>query len=137
MAGRVEHVEAQALDAELVAVGDPHRHDIDLALLAHDGHAARAVAQRAEAGDVVRVQMGVDRLDELEIELLHQLEIAVDLLQHRIDDERFAAATAGEHVAIGARDAVEQLPEDHRPLLIAQPDDRLSLRTVIVILWRA
>ena len=47
VAGRVEHVEAQALDAELVAVGDPHRHDIDLALLAHDGHAARAVAQRA------------------------------------------------------------------------------------------
>src|SRR5580658_6594170 len=60
--------------------------------------------------------MRVDRLHELEIELLHQLEIAVDLFQHRIDDERFAAPTAREHVAIRARDAVEQLPEDHRPL---------------------
>ena len=116
VAGRIEHVEAQALDAELVAVGDPHRHDVDLALLAHHGHAARAVAQRAEAGDVVGVQMRVDRLHQPEVELLHQLEIAVDLLEHRIDDERLAAAPAGENIAIGARDAVEQLPEDHRAL---------------------
>jgi hypothetical protein len=50
-----------------------------------------AVAQRGQAGDVVGVQMRVDRLHEFEIELLHQLEIAVDLLEHRIDDERFAA----------------------------------------------
>ena len=49
MAGRIEHVEAQALDAELVAVGDPHRHDVDVALLAHHRHAARSVAQRARA----------------------------------------------------------------------------------------
>ncbi len=58
--------------------------------------------------------MGVDRLHQPEIELLHQLQIAVDLLEHQVDDERFAAAAAREHVAIGARDAVEQLPEDHR-----------------------
>ena len=121
VAGRVEHVEAHALDAEPVAVGNPHRHDVDLALLAHDRDAARAVAQRAQAGDVVGVQMRVDRLHELKIELLHQLEVAVDLLQHGIDDERFAAPTAGEDVAIGARDAVEQLPEDHRGLPVAQP----------------
>ena len=73
----------------------------------------RAVAQRAQAGDVVGVQMRVDRLDELEVEFLHQLEVAVDLLQHRIDDERLAAAPAGEDIAVSARDAVEQLPEDH------------------------
>ena len=126
VAGRVEHIEAQALDAELVAVGDPHRHDVDLALLAHHGDAAGAVAQRAQAGDVVGVQMRVDRLHELEVELLHQLEIAVDLLQHRIDDERFAAAPAGEDIAIGARDAVEQLPEDHRASPSRSPADGLS-----------
>src|SRR5271170_2639374 len=74
------------------------------------------VTQRAEAGDVVGVQMGVDRLDQPQIELLHQLEIAVDLLEHRIDDERLAAAAAGEDVAIGARDAVEQLAEDQSGL---------------------
>src|SRR5580700_8346007 len=60
--------------------------------------------------------MRVDRLHELEIELLHQLEVAIDLLQHGIDDERFAAAPASEDIAVGARDTVEQLPKDHRGL---------------------
>ena len=49
----------------LLAVGEPHRHDVGLGLLAHHGDAVGAVAQRAEAGDVVGVQMGVDRLDQL------------------------------------------------------------------------
>ena len=102
VAGGVDRVQADALDGEPVAVGDPHRDDVDFALLAHHRHASRAVAQRPEAGDVIGVKMGVDGLDQFQVELLHELEIAVDLLQHRIDDERFAAAAACEHVAIGA-----------------------------------
>ena len=84
-----------------------------LALLAHHGDAMRAVAQRAEPGDVVGVQVRVDRLDQLQVELADQLQVAVDLLQHRIDDQRLAAAPAGEQIAVGAGDAVEQLAEDH------------------------
>ena len=83
------------------------------ALLAHHGDALRAVAQRAEPGDVVGVQMGVDRLDQLQVELLHQLEVAVHLLQHGVDDQRLAAAPAGEQVGVGAGHAVEELAEDH------------------------
>ena len=71
------------------------------------------VAQRAEAGDVVGMHVGVDRLDQLEVELPHQREIAVDLLQHRIDDQRLAAAAAGEQVRIGAGGLIEKLAEDH------------------------
>ena len=103
MAGRVKHVERHALDGELLAFGKPHRDDVGLGLLAHHGDAMRAVAQRAEAGDVVGMQMRVDRLDQLEVELAHELEIAVDLLQHRIDDQRLAAAPAGEQVACRCR----------------------------------
>ena len=51
-----------------VAVGDAHRHDVDAGLFAHDGDAARAVAQRAEAGDMVGVQVGVDRLHQLQVQ---------------------------------------------------------------------
>ena len=83
MAGRVDDVEADPLDRQPVAVGDAHRNDIDLALLAHHGDAMRAVAQRAEAGDVVGVQMGIDRLHQPEVELSHELEVAVDLFQDR------------------------------------------------------
>ena len=44
----------------------------------------------------------------------HQLEVAVDLLEHGIDDQRLAAAPAGQQIAVGAGHAVEELAEDHR-----------------------
>jgi len=40
----------------------------------------RAVAQRADPGDVVGVQVGVDRLDQREIELVDELQVTLDLL---------------------------------------------------------
>ena len=82
-------------------------------LLAHDRDAMGAVAQRTQPGDVVGVQMGVDGLDQFEIELAHELKIAVDLLQHRIDDQRLAAMPAGDEIGVGAGDAIEELTEDH------------------------
>src|SRR5262245_17365787 len=74
----------------------------------------RAVAQRAEAGDVVGVQVGVDRFHQPEVELADELQIAIDLLQHRIDDQRLATAAAGDQVGVGAGNAVEKLAKDHR-----------------------
>ena len=62
----------------------------------------RMVTQRAEPGDVVSVQMRVDGLYELEIEFVIEMQIAVDLLQDRIDDQRLAAAAAREQIGIGA-----------------------------------
>ena len=72
-----------------------------------------AVAQFAEPGDVVGMQMGVDRLDQPEIEFAQQLAIAVDLLQHGIEDQRLAAGAAGQQIAVGAGNAVEELAKDH------------------------
>jgi hypothetical protein len=57
--------------------------------------------------------MGVDGLDQLEVELAEQLAIAVDLLQHGIEDQRLPAGAARKDVAIGARNTVEELAEDH------------------------
>ena len=72
------------------------------ALLAHHGDAAGMVAQRAEAGDVIGMQMRIDGLDQLQVQFADQLQVAVDLLQHRIDDQRLAAASAGEQIGVGA-----------------------------------
>src|SRR5262250_189958 len=60
--------------------------------------------------------MRVRRLDQSEIELTHELQIAVNLLQHRINDQRLAAMPASEEISVGARNAVEELAEDHRRL---------------------
>ena len=107
MAGRVEHVEAQALDLDAIAFGDPHGDDVGMGVLAHHRDAMGAVAQRAEPGDVIGVQMGIDGLDQLEVELADELQIAVDPLQHRIDDQRLAAVPAGDEIGVGARRGVE------------------------------
>ncbi|MGY3405178.1 hypothetical protein ACVWZV_001291 [Bradyrhizobium sp. GM5.1] len=126
--GRVHHVERQALDRHLVAVGNPHRHHVGLGLVAHHGHAMGAVAQLAEAGDVVGVQMGVHGLDQLEIELAQELAVAVDLLQHGIEDQRLAAGAARQEIAVGARNTVEELAEDHGKTRRELPRDSITFR---------
>src|SRR2546430_7652392 len=73
-----------------------------------------AVAQRPEAGEVIGVEMRIDSLHQLEVELADELDVTVDLLQHRIDDQRLAPAPTGDEIGVGAGDAVEQLAKDHR-----------------------
>ncbi len=107
MARRVQHVEPQAFDLDAIALGNPHGNDVGMGVLAHHRDAMGAVAQRAEPGDVVGVQMGVDGLDQLEVEFADQLQIAVDALEHRIDDQRLAAVPAGDEIGVGAGGGVE------------------------------
>ena len=113
---RVKHIEAQSLDLDAVAFRHAHGDNVGVRLLAHHCDAMSAVAQRTQSGDMVGVQMRVGGLDQLEIELAHELQIAVDLLQHRIDDQRLAAMPAGDEIGVGAGNAVEELAEDHRRL---------------------
>ncbi len=75
------------------------------------------VAQSAKACDVIGVEMRVDRLDQLQVELMDELEVAVDPFQHRIDDQRLAALPACQQIRISTRYRIEQLPEDHPHLL--------------------
>jgi hypothetical protein len=83
------------------------------ALLAHHRDAAGAVAQGAQAGDVVGVQVRVHRLHQPQVELGQELDVARDLVEHGVDDQRLAAAPAGQEIGVGAGDGVEHLAEDH------------------------
>ena len=78
-----------------------------MALFAHNGDAACAVAQRAEPGDVIGMNVSVDCLNKLKTKLIEKLDVAVDLVEHRIDDQRFPTATAGNQVRVGEGLAVE------------------------------
>src|SRR5664279_4814052 len=75
-----------------------------------------AVAKRTQSGDMVGVQMRVGGLDQLEIELAHELQIAVDFFEHWIDDQRLAAMPTGDEISVGAGNTVEELAEYHRRL---------------------
>src|SRR5262249_43144175 len=46
-------------------------------------------------------------------ELFHELQIAINLLQHRIDDQRLAARPAGEEIGVGAGCLIKELTEHH------------------------
>jgi hypothetical protein len=65
--------------------------------------------------------MSVDGLHQPQVELLQKLGVAVDALEHRIDDQRLAAMSAGEQIGVSARGRVEQLAEDHRTGLCIVP----------------
>ena len=82
-------------------------------MLAHHRHAARPVAQRPKPRHMVRMQMRVHRLHQAEIEFIHELQITVHLLQHRIDDQRLGPLAAGNEIAVGAGDTVKKLAKDH------------------------
>src|SRR5580704_17344853 len=59
------------------------------------------------------MQMRIDSFDQLEIEFAQQLAIAIDSVEHRIEDHRLAARAACQEIAVGAGYAVEQLTKDH------------------------
>src|ERR1700722_11531940 len=57
--------------------------------------------------------MGIDGLDQSEVKLTNELQVPIDLLQHRIDDQRLATRTAGQEIGVSAGRAVKELAEDH------------------------
>src|SRR6202020_1539095 len=72
---------------------------------------------RTQSRDVVGVEMRIHGFDQFQIQLAHQLEIAVDALQDGVDDQGLAAVSAGEQICVSARRAVEELAKNHVHLL--------------------
>src|SRR6202040_1041326 len=93
---------------------------------ADHGNAIGAVAQRAQSGNVIGMQMGVDCLDQFQIELTNELQVAVHLFTDWIDDQRLAAGPAGENIRVRSRRAVEELAKAHARLLICTIQDMLK-----------
>src|SRR6185312_6782724 len=71
-----------------------------------------------EPGDVIGMQMCVRGLHQLQIQIANQLQVAVHLFQHRVDDQSLSAAAGSDQIGVGARDWFEQLAEDHDCLRI-------------------
>ena len=65
------------------------------------------------ARDVIGVTVGVQRGHQIHPELADQGCVASVLAEHRIDQHRFLRARIDQQVAVGARDGVEVLANDH------------------------
>ena len=81
-------------------------------LLAHDRDALRALTQCGKAGDMVGMQVCVDGLYQPEVQLLEELNVAINLFEDRVDDKRLSTVPARDEIAVGTLDAIEQLPKN-------------------------
>ena len=78
--------------------------------------ASGPLLQQPRAGHMVGMDMGFERVDELQAELGDQRRVAPDLLEHRVDDDRGPARAVAEQIGVGRGWRVEELPKhQHRP----------------------
>src|SRR4029079_16987368 len=63
--------------------------------------------------DVIRMEVGINRLHQPKVEFTDELQVAVDFLEYWIDDQRLATTAARDQIGVGAGNAVEKLPKDH------------------------
>ena len=70
---------------------------------------------------MVGMDMGFERIEQFQPQLVDQRRVAPHLLEHRIDDDRLAAFRIGQQIGVGRGGRIEQLAEDqHRsPLNVA------------------
>ena len=100
VAGGIHRVEAQPLDRDRVAVGDAYRYNVNRRLLTHDGDAVGAVTKRSHGGDMIGMNMRIDHLHQLQVEFLQKLQVAVRLLEHRIDKQCLTSGPARQKIGV-------------------------------------
>jgi hypothetical protein len=61
------------------------------------------------------VDMCIDHLDQAQVELFEQLQVAPGLFENRVDQQGFAAGPAGKQIGVGRGGLVEKLSEKHDP----------------------
>src|SRR5690606_13293325 len=71
--------------------------------------------------------MGVEGPHELELQLVDQGAVAVDLLEHGIDDESFPARFVGEQVGVGRSILVKELSKQHASSPLERVGDEAGL----------
>ena len=78
--------------------------------------------------DVVGVNVGFERIGELQLELLQRGEVALDRLEHRVDQHRLARRAARDQIGVGARFRLARAGERSSRALPAFPGSYLACR---------
>jgi len=90
VAGGVDHLHPDARQIEFVSVVDAEGDAARRRLRVHDVLAPCRVAERGRPREMVGVRVGVDRVRQLQLLAVEQLEVAGDILQGRIDEDDLA-----------------------------------------------
>src|SRR5438477_333919 len=123
VAGRVGDLDANAADAQLVAVAHFAVLEGDAGGAVHEDRRARELGEIAIARDVVGVRVGLDDVADRETLLRGQAQVLVDPVAAGIDDEGAPGLAAADQVGEAPRLFVQDLLEDHRsaPILPGAP----------------
>jgi hypothetical protein len=106
-------LERKAPEGDRVAVPHEPVRGAHAGPLPQDETAAESRPERAARGHVVGVDVGLERLRELELQLLEELDVPLELLPHGVDQQRLARHLVRQEVGVGGRRGVEELAEDH------------------------
>jgi len=98
---------------ENMAIPKLHRSRRDAATLRSCSLRTRVLDQLGGTRDVVGMGMGFHAPPECEPVFPEHLEVALDLLIHRVDDECFATALVEKHIGICAGGGVKKLKGVH------------------------
>ena len=71
------------------------------------------IAQTSECGNVIGVNVGIGREYQSHAELVQQLQILIQVIEHGINQQRFTAHATRKQVGVRAGLLIEQLAKDH------------------------
>ncbi len=111
MARSRAHFEVARPEVDPVAVREVAVRALGAARLGDADPAADAMLEEPRAGDVIGMQVGVERELEVEAELVDQCRVAQRLVEDGVDQHRLAARGIGEQVRVGGGGRIAELAE--------------------------
>ena len=111
VAGGGAHLEAAASEGDPIPMRQGPRDVLGACLGGQGDGATGGPVHQPAAGDVVGMGMGIQAGHQIDAELANQGQIAVVLLEHRIDEHALGAVHVGEQVGEGAGVPIKELAE--------------------------
>src|SRR5688572_14884749 len=114
MSGRVQHLDDGIAELEHVAVSELLKTENDLCRFMERVCGADAIGQKASARNVVGVNVGVDRVRDLQPLALGKGNVGLDVALLGVDNGALTDRSAAEEVGRAAGLVIVVWPEDHR-----------------------
>ena len=101
MSKTTDNLQMARTEGDTIAVHQPLVQPLRAAGRGAEDAAAQALFEQPGAGDMVGVHMGFERGGECQAEFAQQRDVALHMLEHRVDQHSLAAGGVGQQVGVG------------------------------------